>query len=197
MTRFHRLHRDERGMSYAFIGMGLMSMLGASMLAIDVGMLMTARSQAQNSADAGALAGAVALFYDDYDDRTASGPAVTSAIAAAQRNDVMAGDVSVTPGDVVFLADPTGEMNRVQVTVYRRADRGNPMTTNIARFFGMTTVGVAAVATAEVSPADAVQCPLPFTIPDRWTETTTAPFDPEDDFDAVDKKGVPVANPDV
>ena len=36
------------------------------MLAIDVGMLMTARSQAQNSADAGALAGAIALIYDDY-----------------------------------------------------------------------------------------------------------------------------------
>ncbi|HEV3483774.1 MAG TPA: pilus assembly protein TadG-related protein, partial [Vicinamibacterales bacterium] len=63
-------------MSYAFIGLGLMSMLGASMLAIDVGMLMTARNQAQNSADAGALAGATALFYDDYDDRTPSGPAV-------------------------------------------------------------------------------------------------------------------------
>ena len=185
-------------MSYAFIGLGLMSMLGASMLAIDVGMLMTSRNQAQNSADAGALAGATALFYDDYDDRSATGPAVTSAIGASLRNDVMAGDVSVTPDDVVFPANPTtGEFNRVQVTVYRRADRGNAMATQIAQFFGMTTVGVAAVATAEVSPADTVRCPLPFTIPDRWNETTTAPFDPDDEFDAVDKKGVPVANPDV
>lgn len=198
MTIRTALLRNERGMSYVFIGMGLMAFMGASMLAIDVGMLMTARNQAQNSADAGALAGATALFYDDYEDRTPSGPAVTSAIAAAQRNDVMAGDVSVTPDDVVFLAGPSGEMNRVQVTVYRRADRGNAMATQIAQFFGMPTAGVAAVATAEVSPADAVRCPLPFTIPDRWTETTTPPFDPiEDDYDAVDKKGVPVANPDV
>jgi Flp pilus assembly protein TadG len=198
MTTRTALRRDERGMSYVFIGMGLMAFMGASMLAIDVGMLMTARNQAQNSADAGALAGALALFYDDYDDRTATGPAVTSAIAAATRNDVMAGDVSVTPDDVVFPPHPiTGENNRVQVTVYRRADRGNAMQTQIARFFGIPTAGVAAIATAEVSPADAVRCPLPFTIPDRWTEVHTPEFDPEDDYDAVDKKNNPVTPADV
>ncbi len=57
-NRLRRLGRDEAGMSYVFIGLGCMAFLSASMLAIDVGMLMTARNQAQNSADAGALAGA-------------------------------------------------------------------------------------------------------------------------------------------
>ena len=52
----------------------MMAFVGVSMLAIDVGMLMTARSQAQNSADAGALAGATALVYNDWDDRTADRP---------------------------------------------------------------------------------------------------------------------------
>ena len=184
-------------MSYAFIGLGLMSMLGASMLAIDVGMLMTARSQAQNSADAGALAGATALMYDDFDDRTASGPAVTSAIKAAQFNDVMAGDVSVTPDDVQFPNDEMGQPNRVQVTVYRRGDRGNPLSTHIAQFFGIPTVGVAAVATAEVSPANAMTCVKPFTIPDKWTENQTPAWDPNDTYDAFNNKGVPLANPDV
>ena len=83
MKRLQRLQRDESGMSYVFIGLGLMAFLSASMLAIDVGMLMTARNQAQNSADAGALAGATALVFDNYDDRSASGPAVTNAIDAA------------------------------------------------------------------------------------------------------------------
>src|SRR5688500_18308831 len=86
MNRLHRLIRDEKGMSLVFIGMSLMALLSASMLAIDVGMLMTARNQAQNSADAGALAGATALFYDDYDDRSDSGPAKTNAINAAVAN---------------------------------------------------------------------------------------------------------------
>src|SRR5688500_14293062 len=108
-NRLRRLGEDEQGMTYVFIGLGFMAFLSASMLAIDVGMLMTARNQAQNSADAGALAGATALLFDNYDDRTASGPAVTSAINAATGNKVMSGVVSVNPADVTFPLDPAGE----------------------------------------------------------------------------------------
>ena len=43
----NRLHRDERGMSLVFVAMGFMSFLAAATLAIDVGMFMTARAQAQ------------------------------------------------------------------------------------------------------------------------------------------------------
>ena len=71
----NRLYRDERGMSLVFVGVGFMAFLAATTLAIDVGMFATARSKAQNSADAGALAGAVALYFDDYDDRFARAPA--------------------------------------------------------------------------------------------------------------------------
>ena len=188
-------------MTYAFIGLGLMALLSASMLAIDVGMVMTARNQAQNAADAGALAGATALFYDNFDDRTPSGPAVTSAIAAAQQNDVMAGDVSVTPEDVEFLPDPTGEMNRIKVTVYRREDRGNAMTTQIARYFGIETAGVAATATAEVSPSNAMACVKPFTLPDKWIERQTPGWDPDDTFNLYqmngNSRGAPLSNPDI
>ena len=69
MKRLNRLHRDERGMSFVFVGMGFMAFMAATTLAIDIGMLMTARTQAQTSADAGALAGALALAFDDYDNR--------------------------------------------------------------------------------------------------------------------------------
>ncbi len=207
MRAWRQLKTDESGMSYAFVGMGLMAFLSASMLAIDVGMLMTARNQAQNAADAGALAGAAALYYDDFNDRTADGPAVTSAIAGAKANLVMpryskgrkeTGIVDITANDVEFPNDETGQPTRVKVTVYRNAARGNAMATLIASIFKIETVGITATATAEVSPANAVTCPLPFTIPDRWTETNTPPWDPmEDDYDAVDKKGNPVAKPDV
>ena len=83
MKRTERFRRDESGMTYVFIGLSMMAFVSASMLAIDVGMLMTARNQAQNSADAGALAGVTALVYDDWNDRSPTGPAVTNAIAAA------------------------------------------------------------------------------------------------------------------
>lgn len=202
IKRFQRLRRDESGMSYVFIGMGLMAFLSASMLAIDVGMLMTARGQAQNSADAGALAGATALLYDSWTDRSPSGPAVTSAINASTANRVMkngtsGGVVSVTPNDVEFPLDPDGQPTRVKVTVRRTAQRGNPVSTLIAQYFGVASVGIGATATAEVSPANAMTCVKPFTIPDKWTERQTPPWTPDDTYDAFNNKGVPLANPDI
>jgi Flp pilus assembly protein TadG len=197
MKRFQRLQRDESGMSYVFIGLSMMAFISASMLAIDVGMLMTARSQAQNAADAGALAGATALVYDSWTDRTPSGPAVTSALAASTSNKVMSKNVSVTPADVEFLNDPAGEPNRVKVTVYRTAARGNPLPTMIAKYFGMATADIAATATAEASAANAMTCVKPFTIPDKWQEKQTPPWDGNDTYDAFNNKGVPLANPDI
>ena len=187
-------------MSYVFIGLGFMAFISASILAIDVGMLMTARNQAQNSADAGALAGAVALAFDDYDDRTPTGPAVTSAINGAMANKVMAGDVSVKPTDVEFLNNEEGLNNRVKVTVYRTSEvgRDNPLPLLMARYLKLRdTADVGATATAEASPANAMDCVLPFTIPDRWKEVHTPAFDPDDDFLAFAKNGTPLANPDV
>jgi hypothetical protein len=189
--------RDEEGFSLVFVGTGMMAFLAVSMLAIDVGQLMTARSQAQNSADAGALAGATALFYNDWDDRTPTGPAVTNALAAARANKVIGGVVAVAPPNVEFLPGPSGLNNQVRVTVFRDAAHGNPISTLIAQYFGISTVEVQAVATAEASPADAMTCVLPFTIPDRWTERQTPAFDPSDTFDAFSAKNVALANPDI
>src|SRR6266540_1743375 len=97
----HVVH-DERGMSLVFICVGFMAMLSATTLAIDVGMFMAARSQAQNAADAGAHAGAVALVFNSYTDRTPTGPVVSSAVNAALANPVMGAPVYVTPADVTF-----------------------------------------------------------------------------------------------
>src|SRR5881392_3082159 len=113
MKRLQRLLNDESGMSLVFIALGLMALLSASMLAIDVGMLMTARNQAQNAADAGALAGATALAFDSWDDRTPSGPAVQNAIRGGTSNLVQQAAPSVRSEDVDFPADPvSGEFNR-------------------------------------------------------------------------------------
>ena len=197
-NRLRRLANEEDGFSLVFVGLGCMAFVAASMLAIDVGMLMTARSQAQNSADAGALAGATALAFDSWTDRTATGPAVTSSIAGAQANLVQAAQVSVTPPDVVFLNDPvSGDANRVQVTVRRNAERGNPVATLVAQYFGIKTADIMAVATAEAAAANAMTCVKPFTIPDRWIENQNPPWDSTDTFDRYDKKGNLIPNPDV
>lgn len=196
-TRLQHLRDDQRGMSLIFVCVGFTSFLAATTLAVDVGMFMTSRSQAQNSADAGALAGAVALAYDSYSNRGAGGPAVQSAMHTAEANAVAAETVSVTPADVTFPNDPAGQANRVKVEVYRTAGRFNPVTTLMGSWFGVDNVDITATATAQVSPANAATCVKPFTIPDRWIERGTPPWDPTDTFDLVDSRGRPLANPDL
>jgi Flp pilus assembly protein TadG len=199
-TRLRKLATDEAGFSLVFVSIGLLGFLGVSMLAIDVGMLMTARNQAQNSADAAALAGATALAFDSWDDRTSTGPAVTSSIQVGQANPVMSGQPSVIPADVQFLNDPAGEPNRVRVTVWRDSSRGNPVSTLIAQYFGISTANISAVATAEASPANSMTCVKPFTIPDKWQENQTPVWDSTDTFDRYKKQGssyIIVTDPDV
>src|SRR5438067_11619227 len=155
LTRLRHLRRDERGMSMVYVGMGFMAFLSATTLAIDVGMFMTARTQAQNSADAGALSGAIALFFNDFNDRSATGPAVQSALSAARANQVISATVSVTPADVTFPNDPQGQPTRVKVDVFRTGARGNPVPTLMGSLFGVQNADIVATATAEVSPANA------------------------------------------
>ena len=198
-TTLTRLHRDEHGMSMVFVGVGFMAFLAATTLAIDVGMFMTARSQAQTSADSGALAGALALYYDDYDNRSANGPAVQNALTASRSNNVINQQVSVQPADVTFPASPSGVNNRVRVHVYRTSARANALRTLMGRVFGVNTANMEAVATAEASPANAMTCVKPFTIPDKWIEKQDpGGFDSlTSTFDMADRHGNPLANPDI
>ena len=184
-------------MSFVFVGLGFLAFVAATTLAIDVGMFMTARSQAQTSADAGALAGATALVFDDFDDRSAGGPAVQSAVNTAMSNDVMLGSVAVAPADVTFPLGPDGVANRVRVNVFRTDQRENPVPTLIGPIFGVPTVDIRATATAEASPANAMTCVKPFTIPDRWTENTNPPWDTADRFERYDNKQQVIPNADV
>src|SRR5262249_9989050 len=176
-SRLRKLARSDEGFSLTFVALGFMAFLAVSMLAIDVGMLMTSRNQAQNSADASALAGATALVFDDWNDRSPSGPAVRNALAAAGQNQVMSGNVAITPSAVVFLADPAGNNDRVKSTVYRDAAHNNALSTLVAQYFGIATVDISATATAEATPANSETCVKPFTIPDKWQENTSPPWD--------------------
>jgi Flp pilus assembly protein TadG len=194
--RFQHLRRSERGIATMYVGVGFMAFLAVSTLAIDVGMFMTARNQAQNSADGGALAGATALVFNNYNDRTSSGPAVQNSLAVARANQVMSGQVDIQPADVTFPLDPNGLNNRVRVYVYRTTARNNAIPTLIGPIFGLRTVDVIAMATAEASPANAATCVKPFIIPDKWIEHQTGPWDPSDTFDMYDNHGNLLPNPD-
>jgi Flp pilus assembly protein TadG len=183
-NRIQHLRRDEQGMSLVFFGAGFIAFVAAATLAIDVGMFMNARTQAQNSADSGALSGVTALVYNSFTDRSSTGPAVQSAMNAAKANKVIGFTPTVTPADVTFPLSPTGANNRVQVDVHRAGS--NAVQTLIGSLFGVNTVDINASATAEASPANAMTCVKPFMIPDKWREVGTPPWDTGDTFDMYD-----------
>jgi hypothetical protein len=189
-NRLRHLQRDDRGMTMAFVAMGFMAFLTATTLAIDVGMFMAARSQAQNAADSGALAGAIALGFNNFDNRSSTGPAVSAAISAAQSNAMIGAAPSVLPADVTFPNDLAGNPTRVQVAVHRSIARDNEIPTIFGRVFGVDSVDIHATATAEASPANSVTCVKPFMIPDRWHEASGS-FNPlTSKFEMYDNRGV-------
>src|SRR5688572_22494231 len=197
MTRKPINLRDERGMTLVFVGLSFVALMSCAMLAVDVGMMMVARSQSQNAADAGALAGAVALVFNDFDDRSATGPAVQSAIVAATStsNQVVNQQASVIPADVTFPA-----IEKVRVRVERSTGRENPLLLFIGPMFGLDSVDVGAVAVAEVVPADKATCIKPWAIPDKWNEVQTPQWDETDTlemyYETGPNKGKPLPIPD-
>ncbi|HWC06778.1 MAG TPA: pilus assembly protein TadG-related protein [Gemmatimonadota bacterium] len=155
---------DERGATVVFVSLAIAAMLSIVALAVDVGMLYTARSEAQRAADAAALAGASAGFLDSPGDEQL---ARTVAAQIGGENTVQDQPVVIDPDEDVVV-DLVNE--RVTVTVRRTAARGNPVLTWFANVFGVGQADVDAVATAEAALATAAVCVKPFTVPDAWAD---------------------------
>ena len=87
--------------------------------------------------------------------------------------------------------------------MYRTAARQTALPTLIGPLIGVPTIDVAASATAEALPANAVACVKPFMIPDKWTENSdgqgraTGTWTPASQFDVLGAFGAPLARPDV
>ena len=175
-TRF----RSERGAVLIQVAVGLVILIAITSWVVDYGILQVGRHQAQNSADAAALAGAVALALDDYDDRTDEGPAKTSARTIALANDNLGEDHDVAWTDITFPPCPNdGSDSCIRVDVYRNVARGNPLPIWFGRAVGLTDQGTRATATAQAAVANASDCLKPFGIPDKWLDVydVTAPID--------------------
>jgi len=176
-----RMVSNERGSVLALVALCLVMFLGLAALAIDLGLLHVARGEAQRAADAAAHAGAGYLWANPNatDEQIAD-----EAIRIGQLNQVRGGSPDIERSDVQVLRDE----RKVRVSAHRTADRGNPVQTLFASALGFHTVDVAAIAAAQIWPADGVECLLPFVIPDRWwVGEEGGPFpEPGDVFDPDD-----------
>jgi hypothetical protein len=119
------------------------------------------------------------MAFDNYADRTDSGPAKSTAVAIAGANRVWGQRPAITSADVAFPvcgdsfeAGPSAPVKLacIQVTAFRNQEHGNPLSTIFAQWFGVQTAGVAARATAEAKEGNATDCLKPLAMPDRWVE---------------------------
>lgn len=163
---------EERGVALIVAAGSMIALTSAVALAVDVGMLTVARTEAQSAADGAALAGASALI--ESPDNASYARAL--AIRYAGDNSIRGDAAAVLPGDInVDLAART-----VSVDVIRSDDRGNALGTYFARIFGVNTVDITATATARASDAGGINCLLPLVVPDRWAEGGGPGNDPDE-----------------
>jgi Flp pilus assembly protein TadG len=210
MTKLMRTLGDERGAMLVHVALAMLVVIAFSTFVADYGLLWTARRQAQNSADAGALGGAVASAYNDGTDLTADGDVVQSAFLATQKNLVWGQAPSVVAAtDITFPTCPDGSTATcIRVDVYRNADRGNALPVFFGMFIGLNAQDVQATATAEVQAANSSDCLKPWGVIDKWVEhwdgktkkPLDAPWTTSSTFDKYDNKGVldpAITTPDV
>ena len=157
-------NRREQGMTVAMLAVFIIGLFGMAALAIDLGILYTARTSAQHAADAAALAGATTFVVTP----TAAQPneAQEAAVATAGANFVLGKPVVISAAEVnVDVA------NRL-VTVTVPLVGGSGIATYFARVFslqgagGMRSVDVIVQATAEASlQGSGSQCIKPLFVP--------------------------------
>jgi hypothetical protein len=175
------------------VAIALVALIAFTGLVVDYGILWLARRQAQNSADAGAMAGAVSLGFVDFDNRNLARQA---ALDVALKNEVWLSVPDVTGADITFPPCPPGAPAAgsnacIRVDVFRnQRPNGNPLETIFGRLFNVMDQGVKATATAEVLWGTAASCVRPWAIPDKWKENQTPDWDQFDTFDRYDDSGV-------
>ncbi len=168
--------RSERGAVLIYVAISMVALLGFSALVVDYGVMWASRRQAQNSADAGALAGAISLAYVDPADQAR---ARAAAATVASTNHVWGMAPNVDPdSDVIIGPCPPNSPGLpdtcVRVNVFRNQDK-DPLPTYFARVLGITQQGVRATATAQVIVGNASDCLKPWAVPDRWFENNPVP----------------------
>ena len=162
--------KSEKGIILIIVAAALFTLLGFVGIAVDIGNLYVARADCQKIADASALAGAKEAFFYTPADPVSAG--TTAAVSAARANYAPANsnDNRLQPSNVqVNTGDHT-----VRVMVTRTAANQNPVPTFFARVFGIDTVDIFAIATAEVyrptigGPLFGTKCVKPWLLPDTY-----------------------------
>lgn len=163
---------SERGTVLVQVVVSLLALLALSSFVIDHGVMMTARAQAQNAADAGALAGArslVMLQGDDHAEEVAGAVTMRHKIFAAN---AVAANITVT---VPLPCPPpyNSPSGCIKVDITKQ-----DLPTFFAKLVNINTQGVKATATAMAGRGNSVECIKPWVVADKWIDNSDSGLDP-------------------
>jgi putative Flp pilus-assembly TadE/G-like protein len=187
-------HRPaERGAIVIQMAVCMLILLAFTAFVLDYGVMWASRGQAQTSADAGALAGAISLAFDSGTDFAG---AKTKARNVALQNGVWGSQPDVQLADITFPPCPPGAPGLpdtcVKVDVFRnQRPGGSPLPMFFGNLVGVTNQGVRATATAQITAGDTVDCLKPWAVVDRWDEF--APGGAEPDYPNPDPDYLPTS----
>jgi Flp pilus assembly protein TadG len=171
---------SDRGAILVHTALAILALVAFTTFVVDYGTFWLSRRQAQNAADAGALAGAYALISNSSD-FTVTGPARMNAQHIGQKNWVYGQQPAIDiSADIEFMCPdgtkcarrcPDGSANTcIKVDAYRTTAKGNPLPVFFGTLVGLTAQGIRATATAQMGGANAARCVLPFVLADRWAD---------------------------
>jgi len=170
--------RNERGATLVLMAITIVLTLAMSALAIDYGMIKSAKAEGQRAMDAAALAGASAFLIPD--------PSVNKVPIADARAHQLANThtvrrVSITDPEVVVVVDPVKETVKATWT---RSGLG----LWFASIFGSSAMGLTASATAQAAVSGKSDCLKPVALPDIWNNLNNVGQDKKKTY-VEDKNG--------
>jgi hypothetical protein len=171
--------QNERGVTLVLMALMMFLAIGMSALAIDYGMIKSAKAEGQRAMDAAALAGASAFLIPDpttdYD-----GVARARAQEFAQKHAVR--NVPITEPEVTVTVDIAAK------TVKADWSRSN-LPLWFANVLGYSTIGLGASATAKASQSGFSNCLKPVALPDMWNNVNNVITGPGKKTTTEDKNG--------
>jgi Flp pilus assembly protein TadG len=170
---------DQRGATLIMVAVSMVVICGFAVLAIDVSMMLLAKTQLHNAADSAALAGASVLAVNKDDTQGARDKAIEFAgLNMAVQNGMS--PVVITGDWISFSENNT----RITVTTHRTIDTKDPVSLFFLRTINSVSNNkgdVTATASAKVMGVCSSDCLKPFAVPDKWYDAKhDSIFNPKD-----------------
>ena len=188
MSSKERTFASEKGAVFVQVGISIFVMMAFNVFVLDYGMMWVGRRQAQNAADAGALAGATARAYDDFDVFT-----VINRHRGAERGAGRRAEPRMAAGAALprcYSTVPRGSPGKcAHVNVYRNGQNGStPLPTLFGPIFGINTRASARQRRRSWRTAMPRTASVPSRFPDNWIELSP-PLTPTSTVHALQRAG--------